>query len=77
MEGQHTENLFRRYKSKLVTIRTISGGVYKGQVGEITNDYVSLTDRQTPGDPQTFVLYDAIESIVADEPPAQQIPAKT
>ncbi len=67
MERQHTENLFRRYKGKIVTVRAISGLVYKGQVGEITNDYVLLTDRQTPGDPQTFVLYEAIESIVVDE----------
>ena len=67
MERQHTENLFRRYKGKSVTVRAVSGVVYKGQVGEITNDYVLLTDHQTPGDAQTFVLYEAIESIVVDE----------
>lgn len=67
MERQHTENLFRRYKGKLVTVRTISGAVYKGQVGEITNDYVLLSDHQAPGDPQTFVIYEAIEAVVVEE----------
>jgi hypothetical protein len=64
MAGQHTENLFRRYRGQLVTIRSISGGVYKGHVGEITNDYVLLTDRETQDEIQSFVLYHAIESIV-------------
>ena len=67
MARQHTENLFRRYKGKLVTVRSISGGVYKGHVGEITNDYVLLTDRKTEDEAQTFVLYEAIESIVVSE----------
>ena len=66
MAGQHTENLFRRYKGQLLTIRSISGGVYRGHVGEITNDYVLLTDRET-NESQTFVLYHAIESIVVIE----------
>ena len=39
MERQHTENLFRRYKGQLVNVKTISAGIYKGRVGEITNDY--------------------------------------
>ena len=64
MERQHTENLFRRYKGQPVTIRSISGGVYKGHVGEISNDYVLLTDRVTDDGTQTFVFYAAIESIV-------------
>jgi sRNA-binding regulator protein Hfq len=64
MERQHTENLFRRYKGQPVTIRSISGGVYKGHVGEISNDYVLLTDRATDDGTQTFVFYAAIESIV-------------
>ena len=69
MERQHTENLFRRYKGQLVNIRSVSGGLYKGHVSEITNDYVSLTDRETEDETQTFVLYDAIESIVVIEVP--------
>src|SRR6185295_19485939 len=63
MAGQHTENLLRRYKGKLVTVSSISGNVYKGEVGEITNDYVLLTDSQMDNARQTFVLLQAIESI--------------
>ncbi|MGH9927959.1 MAG: hypothetical protein ACREA9_01895 [Pyrinomonadaceae bacterium] len=70
MERQHTENLFRRYKGKLVTVRSISGSVYNGHVGEITNDYVLLTDRQTEDGAQTFVLFEAVESIVVSETPS-------
>jgi sRNA-binding regulator protein Hfq len=70
MDRQHIENLFRRYKGQLVTIRSISGGVYKGHVGEISNDYVLLIDRATEDEAQTFVLYHAIESIVVIEGPS-------
>ena len=69
MERQHTENLFRRYKGQLVNIKSLSGGVYKGNVVEVTNDYVSLSDRDTGDDAQTFVLFSAIESIVVIEAP--------
>ena len=65
MVRQHIENLFRRYKGKRVVARSTSGTEYEGQVGEITNDYVLLTD----GASETFVLYEAIESIVVIEPP--------
>ena len=64
MGRQHTENLFRRFKGELVNIKSISGGVYRGYVSEITNDYVSLIDRQTEDDTQTFILYSSIESLV-------------
>jgi ferredoxin-fold anticodon binding domain-containing protein len=67
MAGQHTENLLRRYKGKLVTVSSISGNVYKGEVGEITNDYVLLTDSQMDNTRQTFVLLQAIESIAVDD----------
>ena len=67
MAGQHTENLLRRYKGKLVTVSSISGNVYKGEVGEITNDYVLLTDSQTDNARQTFVLLQAIESIAVED----------
>jgi hypothetical protein len=69
MERQHTENLLRRYKGQLINIKTLSGGVYKGHVTEITNDYVSLTDRETDDGLQTFVLFDAIESFVVMDVP--------
>lgn len=67
MERQHTENLFRRYKGKLVTVRSISGSVYKGQVGETTKDYVLLIGDESADKAQTFVLFEAIESIVIVE----------
>ena len=66
MERQHTENLFRRYKGQLVNVKTISGGIYKGRVGEITNDYVALTDRDGDDETQTFLFFVAIESIVIE-----------
>ena len=69
MERQHTENLFRRYKGELVNIKTISGGVYSGRVGEITNDYVSLIDREAEDETQNFVFFVAIESLVVMEMP--------
>ena len=72
MESQHTENLFRRYKGELVNIKTVSGGAYRGYVSETTNDYVSLTDRETDDDTQTFILFSAIESLVViTTPPAR------
>ena len=64
MERQHIENLFRRYKGQLVDIRSVSGGIYKGYIVEITNDYVSLSDRASENQTQTFVLFNAIESVV-------------
>lgn len=70
MERQHTENLFRRYKGELVNIKTVSGGVYRGYVSETTNDYVSLTDRETDDDTQTFILFAAIESLVVITTPS-------
>jgi hypothetical protein len=67
MARQHTENLFRRYKGQLVNVKTISAGIYKGRVGEITNDYVALNDREGEDETQTFLFFDAIESIVVIE----------
>ena len=69
MERQHTENLFRRYKGQLVNVKTLSAGVYRGRVGEITNDYVALSDRDGEDETQTFLFFDAIESIVVIETP--------
>ena len=69
MAGQHTENLFRRYKGQLVTIRSVSGGIYKGHVVEITNDYVTLNDRDAENNALTFVLFTAVESVVVVENP--------
>ena len=68
MERQHTENLFRRYKGQLVNIKTISAGNYRGRVGEITNDYIALNDREGDDETQTYLFFDAIESIVVISP---------
>ena len=70
MERQHTENLFRRFKGELVNIKTTSGGVYRGYVSEITNDYVSIVDRDTEDDAQTFILFSSIESLVVIADPS-------
>ena len=67
MERQHIENLFRRHKGQMVNIKTVSGGLYKGHVGEITNDYVALTDRET--EDSTFVLFNSIESVLVVDVP--------
>ncbi|HEY5883948.1 MAG TPA: hypothetical protein VIT88_04635 [Pyrinomonadaceae bacterium] len=72
MGTQHTENLFRRFKGELVNIKTISGGVYRGYISDITNDYVSLIDRETEDDAQTFILFSSIESLVVITPSASK-----
>ncbi|HKP47389.1 MAG TPA: hypothetical protein VJT50_12385 [Pyrinomonadaceae bacterium] len=69
MAGQHTENLFRRYKGQVVNVKTVSAGLYKGSVSEITNDYVCLTERTGDEETQTFIFFQAIESVVADVTP--------
>lgn len=71
MQGQHTENLLRRHKGKLVDIKTISGSAYRGWVSEVTNDYVALIDREAEGESPVFVLFGAMESFVIskDSPP--------
>jgi hypothetical protein len=67
MERQHTENLLRRHKGKFLNIKCLSGGEYTGYVVEVTNDYVSLSDRDSENQTQTFVLFNAIESVTLGE----------
>jgi hypothetical protein len=44
------ENLFRRFKSEVVDVKTVSGGIYSGRITEITNDYICLSETSaTPG----------------------------
>ncbi len=62
MDGQHTENLFRRYKGQLVEIKTVSGTVYSGRVTEITNDYVILTEQTGEKRSEIIVFLHALES---------------
>lgn len=62
---QHVENLLRRYRGQLVNIKTCSGGIYEGEVAEITNDYVAL--KVTNGDNErdtVFVVIHTIESML-------------
>ncbi len=69
MERQHTENLFRRFKGQLVSIKTVSGGVYEGRVTEITNDYVCLVDRENTDSAQVFLFFSSLESMIVLELP--------
>jgi hypothetical protein len=64
MAGQHTENLFRRFKGEAVTIKTISGGIYDGRVMEITNDYLCLNETTGGESSQVFLFFIAIESMM-------------
>ena len=69
MAGQHSENLFRRYKGKVVTVKTLSGGIYEGRIDEVTNDYVCLIERQDAEPTNVFVFFTAVESMMLVEVP--------
>jgi len=64
MERQHTENLFRRYKGEVVDIKTVSTGIYRGKVTEVTNDYVFLVESGDVEGSQVFIFFSAIESLM-------------
>jgi hypothetical protein len=68
MPLQHAENLLRRYKGQVVSIKTMSGAVHEGRVTEITNDFVELIERiDGPSDQNAthvFLLFQAIESVM-------------
>jgi hypothetical protein len=65
MAGQHSENLFRRYKGESVSIKTVSGGLYEGRVTDVTNDYLCLTENVGGEESAVFVFFLAIESMTA------------
>lgn len=68
MAGQHTENLFRRFKGESVSLKTRSGGLYEGRIVEITNDYVCLSKPslvEGGDDKPVFIFFSAIESVTA------------
>lgn len=71
MPMQHTENLFRRYKGQLVSVKTVSGGIYQGKVAEITNDYLALADGNGIEAAEVFLFFQAIESMTPVEVPAR------
>lgn len=62
---QHIENLLRRYRGQVVSVKTRSGGLYEGMVAEITNDYVALvSDKGDESKDQVFVLLHSIEAVL-------------
>ena len=63
MTGQHTENLFRRFKGETVSIKTVSGGIYEGRVTEITNDYICLTETVGSEGTPVYLIMSSIESM--------------
>jgi len=70
MPLQHAENLLRRYKGQVVTIKTISGAIHNGRVTEITNDFVELIEQIDEGTTHVFLLFQAIESVLVPNLPA-------
>jgi hypothetical protein len=66
MAMQHIENLFRTYRGQAVSVRTISGGLYAGQVIEVTNDYVVLREEGTADPRPVIILFQSIESLTPD-----------
>ena len=69
--SQHTENLFRRFKGEVVTLKTMSGGVFEGRISEITNDYVCLVSTSANDKAPTFVFFAAVESFVVHDVPSE------
>ena len=65
MAGQHTENLFRRFKGQSVSIKTLTGGIYEGRITEIANDYVCIDETVGGQGVQVFLFFHAIESMTA------------
>lgn len=65
MAGQHTENLFRRFKGEKVVLKTTSGGIYEGRIVEITNDYVCLSEMTGTESQPVFIFFNALESVAA------------
>jgi hypothetical protein len=65
MNYQHVENLLIRFRGQLVSIKTISGGVYEGNISDVTNDYVALKVKGADGESeQVIVLLHSVESIL-------------
>jgi hypothetical protein len=73
MPLQHAENLLRRYKGQVVSIKTMSGAIHEGRVTEITNDFVELIERSGATEEEAthvFLLFQAIESVIVPNLPA-------
>lgn len=62
---QRVENLLRRYRGHVVNIKTGSGGIYEGEVSDVTNDYVALKVMGgDEGHDTVFVVIHTIESLL-------------
>ena len=62
---QRVENLLRRYRGQVVNIKTCSGGIYEGEVNDVTNDYVALkVTSGNDGSDTVFVVIHTIESLL-------------
>ncbi len=70
MAGQHMENLFKRFKSDVVSIKTKSGAILEGRITEVTNDYVCLSEANGPEGTQLFLFFDSMESVTKAPAPA-------
>ena len=70
MALQHYDNLFRRYKGKVIVLKTLTGGIYEGSVSEITNDFVELLEARDGETSRVFVFFQAIESVHVSSAPA-------
>jgi hypothetical protein len=68
MAGQHSENLFRRFKGETISIKTLSGGLYEGRVIEITNDYICLSEVVGGEGVSVYVFIGALESMTPKNP---------
>jgi ferredoxin-fold anticodon binding domain-containing protein len=65
MNYQHVENLLIRFRGQLVSIKSVSGGVYEGVITDVTNDYVALKVKTGDGQSdQVIVLLHSIESVL-------------
>ena len=65
MSYQHIENLLIRFRGQVVTIKTVSGGVYEGAISDVTNDYVALkVKKENDADDLIIVLLHSIESVL-------------
>lgn len=67
MAGQHTENLFRRFKGESVSIKTVTGVIYEGRIVEITNDYICLLETIEGDGAQVFLFFHAIASMTINK----------
>ena len=63
------ESFFCRLKGQAIIVKTVSGGVYEGRVGEVTKDYVCLIEHQGAESTEVFLFFRSLESaIVASVP---------